>query len=146
MINLEYKTIKLKDVCEIQRCHGEIYPAGTVYLQVSATDKNIRILKMEQKLESKYVRFDIKDEISTEYLYIAMQRTQEEFYERYVGSNINIQVEALGEWELQIHTDRETQEKMVNMIKKIDEQSENEKKEIQRLRNLKKGMLEKLFV
>ena len=43
--------------CDVERCTGRIYPAGTVYIKLSASDEIARQLKKPQALSNRYVAF-----------------------------------------------------------------------------------------
>lgn len=137
------KKIRVKEVCKIQRASGREYPKGTIYLQVSASDKKIKILQEEKTLESKYVVF--LTDMNSEYLFICMERTENIFYEKYVGKNINIQVESLDKWEIEMHTDEEIQNKIVEQQKKAKQELEREEQILNALKELKKTMLKGMF-
>lgn len=70
---------------------GKIYEAGTVYIQLSATDGKVRYLAENKKLETKYGVFIPKSEyIGSRYLYYILDFEMEAFLARYQnGMNIN---------------------------------------------------------
>ena len=43
--------------CDVERCTGRIYPAGTVYIKLSASDEIARQLRKPQALSNRYVAF-----------------------------------------------------------------------------------------
>ena len=141
------ETVNLGDICTIKRCEGSVYEEETIYIQVSATDKEIKILEKPQCLQSKYVCIEPKNkDIIQEYLYRCLQRTQEEFFEKYVGKNINIQVDALQSWELQINRDKDNQKYWIAIFRELDNCIETEKAAVDILKKYKSSMLSKLFV
>lgn len=70
---------------------GKIYEAGTVYIQLSATDGKVRYLTENKELETKYGVFIPKSEyIGSRYLYYMLDFEMEAFLARYQnGMNIN---------------------------------------------------------
>lgn len=70
---------------------GKIYEAGTVYIQLSATDGKVRYLTENKQLETKYGIFIPKSEhIGSRYLYYMLDFEMEAFLARYQnGMNIN---------------------------------------------------------
>lgn len=70
---------------------GKIYEAGTVYIQLSATDGKVRYLTENKELETKYGVFIPKIEyIGSRYLYYMLDFEMEAFLARYQnGMNIN---------------------------------------------------------
>lgn len=70
---------------------GKIYEAGTVYIQLSATDGKVRYLAENKELETKYGVFIPKSKyIGSRYLYYMLDFEMEAFLARYQnGMNIN---------------------------------------------------------
>lgn len=138
--------VKLKEICEIRRCDGSKMQKGTIYLRVSASDKKVKILEEEKELESKFAHIEQKEKrMSQEFLYHCLERTEDVFYKKFVGTNINIQIESIGEWEIEITDDKQLQETIVNTMREIEQAEEKERKQIEELKNFKKVMLSKLF-
>lgn len=143
---MKTKTVKLKEICEISRCDGSKMPKGTIYLQVSASDKNVRILEEEKELESKFVHIEQKEKrMSQDFFYYCLKRTEDVFYKKFVGTNINIQVDSIGDWEIETTDDKQFQESIVNVIRAIEKTEEKERKQVEEIKNFKKVMLSKLF-
>lgn len=138
---------RLGDICTIERCRGGVYKKDTIYLQVSATDKKIRILDHDAILESKYVAIEPKRniKINRRYLFLVLESTEEAFFSRYVGSNINIQVDCISLWEFPAHTDENTQQAYVQWVNTINTTYERERALIEELKELKQGSLRRLF-
>lgn len=70
---------------------GQVYDAGTVYIQLSATDGKVRFLCEKKGLETKYGVFvPKKPNLGTRFLYYALSQEMEEFLSKYQnGMNIN---------------------------------------------------------
>ena len=70
---------------------GKIYEAGTVYIQLSATDGKVRYLAENKELETKYGVFIPKSEyIGSRYLYYVLDFEMKAFLAKYQnGMNIN---------------------------------------------------------
>mgnify|MGYP002706367378 CR=1 FL=1 len=43
--------------CDLERCTGRVYPAGTVYIKLSASDNIARQLREPQSLSDRFVAF-----------------------------------------------------------------------------------------
>lgn len=139
--------LKITDICHIERTKkGEVYKSGTVYLQVSATHGQILITGCDTELEAgKYVVFIPFKRTNTKYLQITLRMSMEEFIARYM-TGINIQVEMLQYLKVWWHNDPEDQEKIVEAVEKCDKWIEHESVIIQNYKELKKNLLNKMFV
>ena len=76
-LDLEYKKTVLADIAAIERADGRLYPAKTIYIQVSAARRRNGSFFMTQemaKLESKHAVIIPKIEIIPEYLLIALEK------------------------------------------------------------------------
>lgn len=144
---MKYATQKVNiyDICDVQRASG-VYDQGTVYLRISATDGKILILDKMQELESKYCVFVPKVVVLPEYLKIAIERTFPEFLEKYVGTNINIQIDAFKWFELEFHFNKEIQRDIVEKLRNIEKSIEAEEEEISKIKEFKRVMLAKMMM
>lgn len=82
----------LLDIVTFERVKkGKVYEAGTVYIQLSATDGKVRYLCENSELETKYGVFQPKDKsMGTRYLFYILEYEMEAFLARYQsGMNIN---------------------------------------------------------
>ena len=72
--------------CDVERCTGRIYPAGTVYIKLSASDEIARQLRKPQALSNRYVAFIPKKYPNV--FFEVFSNYWLEFYARY-NQNIN---------------------------------------------------------
>lgn len=80
------------DLADFERVKkGKVYEAGTVYIQLSATDGKVRYLCESKELETKYGVFIPKSKyLGTRYLFYMLEFEMPEFLTRYqCGMNIN---------------------------------------------------------
>ena len=144
------RRVSLLDIADIERAvKGKIYNSGTVYIQVSACRRagleQFFALKESQEVESKYAVILPKFPMVSEYLLEALNRCADEFMFKYVGSNINIQIETFKYFMIDWHDDLDTQRFIAAFSQTMDkalEQSDSERKHIE---NLKKYMLANLM-
>lgn len=144
------RRVLLTEVADIERAvKGKIYPQGTIYIQVSAARRTgldqWRISEKEGEIENKFAVLIPKNDINPYYLLIALERSAQEFLHKYVGTNINIQMDAFKRYELDYHADRQTQELIADFSKKANQGIESEKKTIEALHEIKKYMLGKMM-
>lgn len=139
--------LRITDICNIKRTRkGEIYEAGTVYLQVSATHGQILITDHDTELEAgKYVVFIPNRKTNTKYLQITLKMSMEEFMAKYM-TGINIQVEMLRFLKIWWHNNPDDQKNIVAAVEKCDQWIECENVIIQNYKELKKNLLDKMFV
>ena len=78
-MNLNYKTVNLLDIANVDRAGGKEYPKGTIYIQISAARRDglsqFKILKESAVLESKYAVVIPNQYIVPEYLIYALERS-----------------------------------------------------------------------
>ncbi len=147
----EPKTVKLTDIADIERGRsGAKYPAGTCYIQVSACAKNSvekwHITSSDTELPGKYAAVLPKVPVVPQYLREALEYSADEFFCRYVGSNINIQMDMFEGYTLLFHKSTDDQRTCVEMLAPITRDIENEEKEVMLWENLKQYFVASLFV
>jgi hypothetical protein len=148
-LDLEYKKTVLADIAAIERADGGLYPAKTIYIQVSAARRRNGSFFMTHemaKLESKHAVIIPKIEIIPEYLLIALEKAAPEFLRKYVGDNINIQMSALSLFEIEYHINRDTQRYIVDYMSNLQRAIDAEEAEIETIRDLKRYMLSKMLI
>ncbi len=116
-----YGRIKLYDIADVVRCGGGVmFPAGTCYIQVSACAKNSadkwHITETAVELPGKYAAVIPKVPVLPLYLREALESTAEEFFCRYIGSNINIQMELFKYYVLPFHWDMAEQQNVIDVL------------------------------
>ena len=97
------------------------------------------------RLEGKYAVLIPKITIIPEYLCIALERVAPEFLRKYVGDNINIQMDAFRWLELEYHINPDTQRYIADSVKIMQQGIDAENAEIEAIRELKKYMLNKML-
>lgn len=148
-LNLNYKHVKLLDIAMIERAGKKKYPNGTIYIQVSAARRTglsqFMILRREEKLESKYAVILPKVKMIPDYFIEALERAAPAWKHRYVGSNINIQMDAFKYFELDYHPDIDTQKWIADNMSKIQDQIDGVERQIEQEKELKRYMLGNMF-
>lgn len=141
---------KLTDIASVERTKkGHVYPAGTIYIQVSACKRNSEnawmILMEDSTLEDKYAVILPTIKINPEYLKYSIESVSEEWHERYVGTNINISMDAFKYLVINYHPNMDEQEKVVEKIKEVEFLIEAEQNIINNYKGVKEWYLDKLF-
>lgn len=71
---------KLTEIAQIERgTPGKIYPAGTVYIQVSASNGQVGMTKTPQAIEARYAAIIPQINLIPAYFKIAVERAVPEF-------------------------------------------------------------------
>lgn len=146
------KIIKLKEIANIERVKKDkIYPKNTIYIRVSACNNHSKedkfhITKEEGILETKYAVILPKVEIEPLYLLTSLEDNVDRFFSRYVGTNINIQVDTLNNFELQYDDDLEKQKLFSDMLSLIIEMEQQEQQIIDDLKDSKQYYLTNMFI
>lgn len=141
---------KLTDIASVERTKKDyVYPAGTIYIQVSACKRNSEdawmILTEDSTLEDKYAVILPTIKINPEYLKYSIESVSEEWHERYVGTNINISMDAFKYLVINYHPNMDEQEKVVEKIKEVEFLIEAEQNIINNYKGVKEWYLDKLF-
>lgn len=142
-----FKSVKLNEIAKIERGKNKPYPKGTIYIQVSACKREGRweILEEESFLESKHAIVEWKIPINTTYMVEVLNSTVGEWKHKYVGTNINIQMEAFDYYKLMYHTDIKLQNKIAETFEKINFLQKSEEKIIENLKKHKQHKLQRMF-
>ena len=141
---------KLTDIASVERTKKDyVYPAGTIYIQVSACKRNSEnawmILTEDSTLEDKYAVILPTIKINPEYLKYSIESVSEEWHERYVGTNINISMGAFKYLVINYNPDTDEQEKVVKKFKDVEMLIEAEQNIINKYKGVKEWYLDKLF-
>ena len=139
---------KLTDIASVERTKKDyVYPAGTIYIQVSACKRNSEdawmILTEDSTLEDKYAVILPTIKINPEYLKYSIESVSEEWHERFVGTNINISMDAFKY--LVINYDSLSKDEFVEKIKEVQFLIEAEQNIINSYKGVKEWYLDKLF-
>lgn len=141
----------LTDIAEVRRTEkGKIYPKGTVYIQVSACNKNSKdswmILEDPGCLEDKYAVAIPNIDIEPDYFRIALEEATPEWFARYVGTNINISMDAFKYFIVRYNENKEQQAKYVEMIRTVEKEIALVRESIAANKDIKEWYLSKMFV
>lgn len=143
-------SVCLTDIADVDRAQkGKIYPAGTIYVQVSATPKYTdeiwNILKQSGELPGKFAVIFPKIEIIPAYLVLALTRNTAEWQARYIGDAINISMELFKELKIIYHPDIEAQAEILRKISIVDKAIEFESQQVDLNKEAKGFFLQKMF-
>lgn len=142
---LRTKKYYLTEIAKVERArNGEVYKAGTAYIQISATRGQIEMLEEAGTIERKYAVILPKIEIYPPYFKIALERAVPEFCARY-QSTINIQIGDFEFFSIDIHEDYRTQVEIAQIMQQCDRAAEAENHIIDVLKDVKKISLNKMM-
>lgn len=138
---------KLNEIVNFENVvKNTIYAPDTVYLFLSATDKEVHILDELSTIRDGAVILQPKQKTNLKYLYYALENAKDEFFNKYVGKAINLSRYDLDFFELLWHENYNDQCEIVLQLKPLENEIENEIIAINHLKNFKAGMLDKMFV
>ena len=80
-----------------------------------------------------------------DYFIEALERAAPAWKHRYVGSNINIQMDAFKYFELDYHPDIDTQKRIADNMSKVQDQIDGVERQIEQEKELKRYMLGNMF-
>lgn len=140
----------LTSLAEVERAKKDKkYKKGTIYIQVSACKRGgesaWNILKEESTLESKYAVVIPKIEIMPEYLKLALERYTPEWHARYVGTNINISMDAFEFLQIKYSTDLNKQKRYVEMVNTVEKAISEQEEIVDEYVKMKEWYLGKMF-
>ena len=145
------RIVNLLDIADVQRTEkGRVYPAGTVYIQVSACKRidagdPFLLLERDCPLADKYAVILPKWPMAYGYLWHALNREAKRWMAKYVGSSINIQTDAFKELYLAYHFGQKEQEQVASILNDMAEECRITEAQIQAAENLKKWMTEQMM-
>lgn len=147
---LKCQRIRLSDIATVERAQKKlVYPKETIYVQVSAckkTDSNIFYMtQKEGHIETKYAVIVPTEQVVPAYLKIALNNAAGEFMQKYIGDNINIQMELFKYFELDYHRDISTQRYICEKIGEVDNAIMAEQLLCDNWKDFKKVMLDKMM-
>lgn len=143
-------SVSLTDIADIDRAKSNIvYPARTIYVQVSAapkyTDEIWHILKRPGELPGKYAVVVPKIPIIPSYLVLALTAATAEWQSRYIGDAINISIELFKELKVVYHPDIEIQAKILESVSIVDRAIEIEAEQVRLNKEAKEFFLQNMF-
>lgn len=143
-------SVCLTDIADVDRAQkGKIYPAGTIYVQVSATPKYTdeiwHILKQSGELSGKYAVIIPKIELIPAYLVLALTRSTAEWQAQYIGDAINISMDLFKELKIIYHPDILAQDGILQKISIVDKAIEAESQQVELNKEAKSFFLQTMF-
>lgn len=145
------RSVSLLELCDVERAKAKkCYPKGSCYIQISACRRKgleqFKMLHTNAQLESRYAVVIPKIKIYSAYLLIALNNSADEFMHKYVGTNINIQIENFGYFKMLFHDDYNEQKHIAEQFEVIEKLEEYERQQIKKCEDIKKWSLDNLFV
>lgn len=125
---------------------GKVYKAGTVFIGMSATrGGDVHYLDEDGEIESKYATVEFNGKYNSKYIYYAILSEHNRWINRYI-QHINVVITDLKAMEINIITDINKQNEIVNKLDLLDSWIENEERLIYMWKNIKKSSLEKMLI
>lgn len=146
-IDMSWGWFFLDELFTIERAqNGKSYPAGTILVQVSATNGQVLYLEEDNTVETKFAVLKLIDEldINKKYLYYIIENNIDEFMNRY-KADMNIQVDDFKHMKIQVHYKKETQDYFCRILELLDEDIKETEKEMKLWKDHKEYMLDKLL-
>lgn len=138
--------VPILEICDFERVKKDkVYPVGTVYIQLSATDGVVRFLYDEKTLEDKYGVFIPKsDKMPSRYLFYALEYEMPHFLAKYqAGMNINPDI--FKHLEINCFADEAIEGKIAQMLDNLEYYYKNEGKQKDGWVGFKKFHLDGMF-
>ena len=145
-MNLNTRKINIYDICDVERAvSGKEYKSGSCYIKLSSVDESVGQIKDKGLIYQRYAVFEPKDEINTDYMFIAIERCFPEFLRRY-RTTINLQFGTLKHFQIDWHDNEDAQKYVVENMKMIDDEISLLKEQIQLEKEQKRWYLKKMMV
>jgi restriction endonuclease S subunit len=138
------RTVNVTELATIERSSGKIYPAGCTLIQVSATNGQVLYHVEEAEIPAKYAVVTANDKVLPKYLYHMISFQADAFFHA-IQTGLNIQLEALSEMKLKVHTDLEKQAEIVRYLDIIEKMEAKEETTIELLKQAKQTNLSEMF-
>jgi restriction endonuclease S subunit len=136
---------QLGEIASIKRCRKRKYPKDTLYIYVSATDRQIHITEDDIVLDSRSAVIIPEIEIMPKYLFYALKKYEDYFFSRYVGTNINVSIDSLSFYPIDFETDLVKQNEVVEKFEIIEKSICATLKQIEEAKRMKQWFLEKML-
>ncbi|HEM3576802.1 TPA: restriction endonuclease subunit S [Streptococcus suis] len=138
------KVVKITELASIERSSGKVYPAGCTLVQISATNGQVLYHDKEAEVPAKYAVVTANDRVLPKYLYHMISFQADAFFHA-IQTGLNIQLEALSEMKLKVHTDLEKQAEIVSYLDVIEKMEASEEATIELLKQAKQTSLSEMF-
>lgn len=141
----------ITEIATIERAQKDkLYPVGTCYIQVSACKRAGEnawqiVTDKHQSIESKYAVVIPNIGIVPKYLFRALEAATPEWHKKYVGTNINISMDAFEYLKVRYNPDILTQMQVVSYFESMDSEIELIEEQIEMEKGIKKYFLHKMF-
>lgn len=145
-----YSESRLTDIADVVRTtKGTVYPKGTIYIQVSAASKTednpFKLLGEDSELESKYAVVLPKIDIIPEYFIEVLAVAAPKWRHRYIGTNINIQMDCFKFLVVMYHNEHEAQQYVLDTLEPFKKGIEQTKAKIELAKEFKRWSLGKMM-
>ena len=138
-----YSVKKLSEVATISSVRkGDVYPKGSTLIQISASNGEVCYLESDSSVDSKYAVIQSLG-LNDKYLNVILNKNISKFIHNY-KQGLNISKHDLQYLPIEIVSD-DLIEKLTNVIWLVNQQMDNIQSEIELLKELKKGFLQKMF-
>ena len=140
------RLVPITDVCEVERAKdGKTYPAGTLYVTLSAAHDTVLRLSEDGPIGSRYAALIPRDGAEADYIKAVLDRAFPRWLESH-RTGINLKFEELSTLYVEWHDDRKQRREVDETSRRMDELMEAERKTIEGLKGLKSYMLLRMFV
>lgn len=140
-----HSKVNIFDVADIERAlQGKIYPAGSTLIALSATRGQVEYMPEAGYVETRYAVVVPKVVCVPYYLFLVIQEAFPEYLSKYM-TGINLQFDNLKYLEVEWHKDVEAQAYISEMMRQADDAVDKVQQEIERLEDMKKFFLDRLF-
>lgn len=142
----EYRRANIYELAEIERAvKGKIYPEGCTLIPLSAaTSTPNKLTKEKGKIETRYAVVQPHTNVNPAYLFAIIEREYPHFKEKYM-TTINLQFGQLKNLEVDYHPQKQTQDRIVEMLEEVEELRKQEEKMIANLKETKTYFLGTMF-
>ncbi|MFR5750760.1 restriction endonuclease subunit S [Faecalibacillus intestinalis] len=143
----EHKKMNLLDLVDIERSKkNKLYPADSILIQLSATRGQMQYMNKSGPADAKYGVMMLKDKnINPRYLYFILNMNMGPFLNVY-QTELNIVPEVFKFMDLEIHTDRQIQDKIAAMFDDLENIEISYQKEIAKWKDIKQFHLDNMFI
>ena len=145
-MDFKCEKIRITDLCNVERAiSGKKYKAGSCYIKLSAVDEFVGQIFGDEEIGTRFVVFEPKEQINTDYLYIAITKSFPEFLRKY-RTTINLQFDALKHFTLYWHQSVEVQKYIIDAIRTVDNEITLVENQLINTQMLKRWYLRKMMV
>lgn len=145
MGSLAYRRIFVPDVCEVERGQaGRVYPAGTCYVALSATNDTVNQLREPSEIDGRYAALVPRDARDGDYLRVVLERA----FSRWLAAHrtgINLKLEELATLAVEWHEDAGTRREVTEACRRLDELARAEEATAAGLSDVKQYLLLRMF-